>query len=218
MLSSGGAASTDAIASLLLGASASNEARFDRMKLLERRMTAPIGELSNQNAVAPQNLASGFDAVAAAVAALPTRAKEPSAPHVGGERRPATGGTAQFSERSAAPAATTAQQQAGASGSKLARASSEGPHPAAAGTEAAAAGGNKRRKFAGGGRSPAGDDSSRGEAAAATTSPGEQCMKMLSAHALCRDLPVQICIARFINCLRHACHTEQHLGAYKCHA
>ena len=218
MLSSGGATSTDAIASLLVGASASNEARFDRMKLLERRMTAPIGELSNQNAVAPQNLASGFDAVAAAVAALPTRAKEPSAPHVGGERRPATGGTAQFSERSAAPAATTAQQQAGASGSKLARASSEGPHPAAAGTEAAAAGGNKRRKFAGGGRSPAGDDSSRGEAAAATTSPGEQCMKMLSAHALCRDLPVQICIARFINCLRHACHTEQHLGAYKCHA
>jgi hypothetical protein len=61
MIASGGAS----LLTQLVGGTTSNEGKLNeaKLRLLERRFTSPLGELSN-TAVAPQNLVSGFDAVA----------------------------------------------------------------------------------------------------------------------------------------------------------
>ena len=150
----------DAIASLFVGGpSFSNDAKqFDKLKLLERRLTAPIGEFSNPQTVAPQNLAQGFDSVAATpfenhAAAFPSHRsyndEDQTAGHgvlISNDR-----GSIQIVERNEQKQ-MNAKTQPISSASKLSRAASDG-----LGT------GSKRRKYiSGGAKSP--DDFSKGEA------------------------------------------------------
>ena len=171
MLPIAASGAADAIASLLVGGpSASSDVRqFDRLKLLERRLTAPIGELSNHQPVAPQNLVMGFESVAVAAAPSVDRAATSNAPQRLGEGDdqvavPAAlkcsnvGSSVQNIEKASAKVGPVS------SAAKQSRASSD------AGTKPALESDKKRRKYVSGGtKSP--DESSKGEAAP-RTSPG----------------------------------------------
>ena len=159
-LQTGGGAA-DAIANLLVGgggALSNDAARFERIAKLERRLTMPVGDSSNQHVavpIQPQNLRFGFDAVAPQ--SNDALQPQPSLPaHASAEKR--KGGN--LNERSMHDIGSMPQPVN--SSSHLAR--------NAGGADQGT--GVKRRKFVGGsiGKSP--EESSRGEAAVAA-SPGE---------------------------------------------